>query len=128
MNLDTLVVKKRECLELYMLVKTWPTESMPLVRVCNRWINKAFSILKSIGEPTKVNDGLDAVLLPTIYYPMVAAWLILTYNIQPSQELLIDLLKGTPKSIIVLLNELIALGTSKDDVAIPPRFYQRHHT
>jgi hypothetical protein len=88
---DTAVIRRNRCLESYMLLNEWPPKLPPLVRVCNRWVDDAFKVLKEFGKAMVINDGdrrYEAVFFATWDYKPVSMWLISTYAVPPVKNYL----------------------------------------
>jgi hypothetical protein len=129
MHEDTAVVKRGKCLESYMLLNEWPPRLPPLVRVCNRHVDNAFRALKEFGRAMVISDGdaqYEAVFFATWDYKPVTMWLVSTYAMPPSPELLREFLTHFPATLGALFDDLVKMGRSVEGgVVIPPRLYQR---
>jgi len=126
---DTAVVKRGRCLESYMLLTEWPPKLPPLVRVCNKHVSEAFRILGRFGRYMVISDGgsqYEAVFFATWDYKPVTMWLVSTYALSPSPELLREFLTHFPTTLGALFDDLVKMGRSVGGgVIIPPRFYPR---
>jgi hypothetical protein len=126
---DTAVIRRNRCLESYMLLNEWPPKLPPLVRVCNRWVNDAFKVLKEFGKAMVINDGdrrYEAVFFATWDYKPVSMWLISTYAVPPSKELFREFLLYSPSTLSALFDDLLKLSKRDDsDVAISPKLYPK---
>jgi len=126
---DTAVVKQGKCLESYMLLTEWPPRLPPLVRVCNKHVDNAFKTLKEFGRAMTITDGgrqYEAVFFATWDYKPVSMWLVSTYAMPPSEELLREFLTHFPTTLSALFDDLVKMGRSVEGgVVIPPRLYLR---
>jgi hypothetical protein len=123
---DTAVVKRGRCLEAYMLLTEWPPKLPPLVRACNKHVNEAFKVLRGFGRYMVIDGKYEAVFFATWLYKPVSMWLILTYAMPPSPELLREFLTHLPATLSALFDDLVKMGRSVEGgVVIPPRLYLR---
>jgi len=83
----------------------------PIIAITSKYADDVYRIL-SKKFLVRHNSDIKEILIPLQAFPAVSVWLLASYGVKPSEELLDKLLLNTPTLLVDLFWDLVELSST----------------